>query len=1039
MTSSPLPRVPDTIEGYRIGALRRTAGALAVHVGTDRLDLTVDVHVVRASALADDAAAAFVARLRALADLRTEALLPYVTGGRHDDLYFAVAKTVDGAAVDEVVARGGALAEDRVLAIGAAVVGVLVALERVHLRHGDLTPRRILLPGAGRVAVAPPRLVPVAVAPRNERYQSPEEARGAPGDVRSDLFVVGLILLESLRGEPSFRGAAADATRALASGQVPTAAGLQGIRAGTRALLSRLLAADPAHRFATAAEAHRAIVAAAAHDDSEPTIADAPTARAARDAAPRAAPEAAPETAPIALPSAAPAAPAAAAAAAPVPAHAAAAVPAPSGAGTDTLRRSPGRLYLKARLGEALLELDESVHVGRPADAIDLVAQPEPFPEATIRIERTPDADVLHALVPGVTVGGAPVERRTLVHGDVVAAGTVQGRYERDARAALRATGAGASGPPPGRDAARLVLAGAAVVALAAIALSAHTFRVARRSADAAADRAAAASRDLADARKSAPAAAGAQGAGGTTREQAARDAFDAAVDFARRNAGDPTVAAAKFREVAERYEETGHASLARVEATEIERRARGGGGAELDAAVAKARKDAAEGRLDDALNALRNFAELRPGTVQGERAQAAAVQIENEIVGRFEADLARVERAEASGDVAAAFRLLDAVMEYVPKTLRERALAVRARLEAARSRSATAPRESGHGASPPPGPGPREPPTGPRDAPDTPGAPPAPPGPPGPPATPPNEPSDAEQAAESAFRAAKKLDDAGDRDGDAIDAFLAFLRTHKDTRVGAKYDLEARKRITRLAEGPAGLTRLFRGNVEKAEKGRLRVRYDFEHPDQLLDFRDVEAFEAPPRARWTVAGGAARAKGAGALVLDATFRIDALTTSVTVNPERAQDLGIAYVDASEPRRFYLFILQNRFFTLGKGPGAKAFEENAIVLFGPGMWRDTPAGQIGYVRKCGAPEPSVRPGEDVHVQAGKDGATVWMKFPNGKQISGSAHGDVKLDFQGIEPAVFVLNSSGTFDDFVVEGTPDPEWVARRWRAILSNL
>jgi hypothetical protein len=62
-----------------------------------------------------------------------------------------------------------------------------------------------------------------------------------------------------------------------------------------------------------------------------------------------------------------------------------------------------------------------------------------------------------------------------------------------------------------------------------------------------------------------------------------------------------------------------------------------------------------------------------------------------------------------------------------------------------------------------------------------------------------------------------------------------------------------------------------------------------------------------------------------------------------------------------------------------------------------------------------------------------------MRLEGGRQISGSAYGDIKVEFQGIEPGVFVMNSSGAFDDLVVEGTPEPNWVAARWRAILAGL
>jgi hypothetical protein len=278
-----------------------------------------------------------------------------------------------------------------------------------------------------------------------------------------------------------------------------------------------------------------------------------------------------------------------------------------------------------------------------------------------------------------------------------------------------------------------------------------------------------------------------------------------------------------------------------------------------------------------------------------------------------------------------------------------------------------------------------------------------------------------------------------GGKDEEAIDALLGFLRDWKDTKVAAKYDVEARSRVTALAQGPAGVAKLFRGKTARIEKGRWKIAYDFQDPEQLKDFRDVEAFEAPPRAQWKIVDGAARSKGSGALVLDATFAIDQIVTTVKVSPERAHDIGVTFLDASEPRRYYLYTLQNSFFTLGKGEGAKVFEENAIVLFGPGMWRDTPPGQLGFVRKCGSPEPALRPGESAEIKCGKSEGQVWMRLEGGRQISGSAYGDIKVEFQGIEPGVFVMNSSGAFDDLVVEGTPEPTWVAARWRAILAGL
>src|SRR6185295_13975292 len=97
-------------------------------------------------------------------------------------------------------------------------------------------------------------------------------------------------------------------------------------------------------------------------------------------------------------------------------------------------------------------------------------------------------------------------------------------------------------------------------------------------------------------------------------------------------------------------------------------------------------------------------------------------------------------------------------------------------------------------------------------------------------------------------------------------------------------------------------------------------------------------------------------------------------------------------MDPTEVQRFYLYTLQNTFFTLGNND-PKPFLENAIVLFGPNMWRDTLPGKLGFVRKCGSDDPPVRPNEQTPIRAGKTDDEVWMKFEGGRSIRGSAFGD----------------------------------------------
>jgi hypothetical protein len=959
---------PESIEGYRIGARLGESGALVVHAGTSRLDLPVEAFLVRADALvggfeADD----FLAGVRRAASVHHESLLPFVTGGRQGDLLYAIAKSAEGSTLDALVVAGGALPEASVLTMASAIAGALVALERGGLRHGDLTPQRILRAGPQTWVVGPPRLLPVAVSPRAERWQAPEEARGSENGVQSDLFALGMIVVYAVNGAYPL-GDGVEPRRVLRDWKPPDLVSmLRRASPETRSVVAKLLAPEPAKRFASAAEALRAI----------------------NDAA-----EARPETAPIAL----------------------AGVPTLRPM-TDAAKRSPGRLYVESRLGEAMIELDDdATHVGAN-EAKNVRAQAESFAGATIRLERGPAADVVNTVLGELRVNGRPATSQSLADGDRIEAPGIAARYERTTRAALRATGAASSSAeaPPGNPLAATVTVVAILGTIAALAWGAWSAMGSTKESSDAKTMATRAQQLLAeDKRRLAPAdtATPAPTAGPSQTERAAREAYETAVQWARRH---PADARTKYYAVWQRFPDTAHGLLARLDAHELDRGRKPVRDRTLEDLLAAA--NAPDGVVDDeTLSRLRTWAEEHPGTLGGERAHLALVKAMALQRGRFDGDIAAIRAAVAKKDWREALTLIARTLDYVPPNLRDEVLAERRRVEEGMGETL---RESPAG-RPAPGDGgagrkPKDPAAGPSDEPDR------------------------NRKAEETFRGARRLMDGG-KEAEALEAFLVFLREYKDTPNGAKYDPEARGRISELSTGPAGIVKLFRGKAEKAEKGRWRITYDFADAAQLQDFRDVAAFEAPPRAAWKIDQGAVRSsRGSGALVLDAVFAANEISTAVTVIPDHPHDLGVMYMDPSEQRRFYLFTLQNTFFTLGRGDAAKAFLENAIVLFGPNMWRDTPPGQLGFVRKCGSDEPLIRPSESTPIRVGKSEGEMWMKFEGGRSLRGSAYGDTRYEFPGVTPGLFVLGSAGQFDDFVVEGIPDRDWVQKRWRAILSGL
>jgi eukaryotic-like serine/threonine-protein kinase len=157
-----------------------------------------------------------------------------------------------------------------------AVRQVLDGLRYVHGRglvHRDLKPSNIMVDDARRARLMDFGLVKGAHEPDAEpltatgrvvgtwRYMSPEQAQGGAVDGRSDLYSLGVILYELLGGRPPFTAKDPVLLWREILNVVP--APLQmvnpGVNARLAAVCERLLAKDPAARFASAEEVREAL------------------------------------------------------------------------------------------------------------------------------------------------------------------------------------------------------------------------------------------------------------------------------------------------------------------------------------------------------------------------------------------------------------------------------------------------------------------------------------------------------------------------------------------------------------------------------------------------------------------------------------------------------------------------------------------------------------------------------------------------------------------------------------------------------------
>ncbi|MBW0091178.1 serine/threonine protein kinase [Pseudonocardia sp. KRD-184] len=260
--TGPLSSSPGVIaDRYELGPVVGTGGSAVVHRAWDReRRAVVALKVLHASAEVHDPRR-HRREMDALTRVRHTGLVALHDGGVDAGTPYLVLDLVDGPSLAERIALDGPLDIDAVVALGARMAAALAAVHAAGIVHRDIKPANVLLEADGT-----PRLTDFGISRALDAttmtqsgavlgtaaYLAPEQVRGHEVTGAADVYALGLVLLEALKGRREYPGGSVESATARLHRPPDVPRDLP--RPLARALRS-MTTADPARRLTAAAVA----------------------------------------------------------------------------------------------------------------------------------------------------------------------------------------------------------------------------------------------------------------------------------------------------------------------------------------------------------------------------------------------------------------------------------------------------------------------------------------------------------------------------------------------------------------------------------------------------------------------------------------------------------------------------------------------------------------------------------------------------------------------------------------------------------------
>src|SRR6516165_8861535 len=253
-------------------------GAMGVTYKAFDVDLhcPVTLKVINERYLGDGSAQLrFLREARAAASVRHPNVAWVLHLGRTGQNYFYAMEFVEGETLGSLIKRSGRLETGLALEIVSQVAAGLTAVHKQKLVHRDIKPSNIMVSveeggavtakiidlGLAKSLDEPGAQTAISTAGAfvgTPEFASPEQFAGVGGDIRSDLYSLGVTLWEMLTGKTPFRGTPGEVMSHHQRAPLPLEQ-LEDVPQPVVVLLEMLLEKDPSRRFQTPTDLLKAL------------------------------------------------------------------------------------------------------------------------------------------------------------------------------------------------------------------------------------------------------------------------------------------------------------------------------------------------------------------------------------------------------------------------------------------------------------------------------------------------------------------------------------------------------------------------------------------------------------------------------------------------------------------------------------------------------------------------------------------------------------------------------------------------------------